>query len=408
MPKHVSLPNMVLCCGNIKHQLTNAKVSPKGPLWVDDRSAESCFHCSFEFSMLIRRHHCRHCGQVFCRYCCSDKHMVAKFGYMKPVRLCRKCNAACLKAENLLSAVNCNDIAMVQRFVRKGIDVNSYTDVFPPLTVAAKNGYLEIVKMLLDAGADPNQPILHSNIIIVQCSRCRKTSHFDGTSSKDYQCPSCDALTKLESSCELDQHGVCALHAACMTIGNVAVVKALLAARADALVRTAKGRTPLMYVAAAGFVDCARLLLQVSGDLNASDAREEDTALHMAVRNGHTEMVEVLVAAGAKLSVTNLEGMTALQLAEHANRTTLIDLLSGSRTNKATRADAAAATAEEAAAAAGANLHELMLEAGTGEAATSPLAPIAAKGLWDADEEEDDESYDQVKPPQLCVLQVVP
>jgi hypothetical protein len=193
-----------------------------------------------------------------------------------------------------------------------------------------------------------------------------------------------------------------------MTIGNVAVVKALLAARADALVRTAKGRTPLMYVAAAGFVDCARLLLQVSGDLNASDAREEDTALHMAVRNGHTEMVEVLVAAGAKLSVTNLEGMTALQLAEHANRTTLIDLLSGSRTNKATRADAAAATAEEAAAAAGANLHELMLEAGTGEAATSPLAPIAAKGLWDADEEEDDESYDQVKPPQLCVLQVVP
>jgi len=43
---------------------------------------------------------------------------------------------------------------MVQRFVRKGIDVNSYTDVFPPLTVAAKNGYLEIVKMLLAAGAD--------------------------------------------------------------------------------------------------------------------------------------------------------------------------------------------------------------------------------------------------------------
>ena len=78
---------------------------------------------------------------------------------MKPVRLCRKCNAACLKAENLLSAVNCNDIAMVQRFVRKGIDVNSYTDVFPPLTVAAKNGYLEIVRMLLEAGAQKVQVI---------------------------------------------------------------------------------------------------------------------------------------------------------------------------------------------------------------------------------------------------------
>ncbi|XP_042275164.1 vacuolar protein sorting-associated protein 27-like [Thunnus maccoyii] len=36
-----------------------------------DRPVESCSFCSEEFSMQIRKHHCRNCEQVFCCCCVS-------------------------------------------------------------------------------------------------------------------------------------------------------------------------------------------------------------------------------------------------------------------------------------------------------------------------------------------------
>jgi hypothetical protein len=37
--------------------------------WVEDESVAKCFGCGTEFSVLLRRHHCRLCGRVFCYYC---------------------------------------------------------------------------------------------------------------------------------------------------------------------------------------------------------------------------------------------------------------------------------------------------------------------------------------------------
>merc|ERR1711871_967946 len=217
---------------------------------------------------------------------------------------------------------------MVDRFVKKGVDINSYTDVFPPLTIAARNGYLEIVQALIRASADPNHPVSHSNIVVVQCSRCRKTSAFDGTSGFEFKCPSCQNVTKLEASLEIDQHGICSLHAACMMKGNAEVTKILLEAGADPTTKTAKGRTPLMYAANGGFVECAKLLLMARADVNAIEGRDGDTALHMAVRNGHSETVELLVAAGASLKVQNNVECTPMDVAEKSKRSNLVSLLS--------------------------------------------------------------------------------
>ncbi|KEG13588.1 putative phosphatidylinositol (3,5) kinase [Trypanosoma grayi] len=38
-------------------------------LWVEDRYALRCGGCDARFSIVRRRHHCRQCGQVFCRDC---------------------------------------------------------------------------------------------------------------------------------------------------------------------------------------------------------------------------------------------------------------------------------------------------------------------------------------------------
>jgi hypothetical protein len=39
--------------------------------WVGDESVIKCFKCAVEFSLILRRHHCRLCGRVFC-YQCSN------------------------------------------------------------------------------------------------------------------------------------------------------------------------------------------------------------------------------------------------------------------------------------------------------------------------------------------------
>lgn len=52
----------------IKMDNVNIQITPK---WIDDNSVTKCFECNKFFSFLLRRHHCRICGRVFC-YECSN------------------------------------------------------------------------------------------------------------------------------------------------------------------------------------------------------------------------------------------------------------------------------------------------------------------------------------------------
>lgn len=37
--------------------------------WVEDENVKSCYNCHTEFSLFIRKHHCRLCGRIFCYEC---------------------------------------------------------------------------------------------------------------------------------------------------------------------------------------------------------------------------------------------------------------------------------------------------------------------------------------------------
>ncbi|XP_077980543.1 hepatocyte growth factor-regulated tyrosine kinase substrate-like isoform X2 [Glandiceps talaboti] len=63
-------------------------VSEKAPEWVD---GDVCHRCRVEFGMVQRKHHCRHCGQVFCSKCSSKSTTIPKFGIEKEVRVCEAC-----------------------------------------------------------------------------------------------------------------------------------------------------------------------------------------------------------------------------------------------------------------------------------------------------------------------------
>ncbi|KAM6134960.1 FYVE and coiled-coil domain-containing protein 1 isoform 2-T2 [Pterocles gutturalis] len=57
--------------------------------WQGDTEVNHCLDCQREFSWMVRRHHCRMCGRIFCYYCCNN-YMVTKPGAKKE-RCCRAC-----------------------------------------------------------------------------------------------------------------------------------------------------------------------------------------------------------------------------------------------------------------------------------------------------------------------------
>ncbi|XP_036378462.1 FYVE and coiled-coil domain-containing protein 1 [Megalops cyprinoides] len=57
--------------------------------WLVDKEATHCLGCQSQFTWLLRRHHCRLCGRIFCYYC-SNNFVMTKHGGKKE-RCCRDC-----------------------------------------------------------------------------------------------------------------------------------------------------------------------------------------------------------------------------------------------------------------------------------------------------------------------------
>lgn len=58
------------------------------PQWAD---GDACHRCHVQFTVFVRKHHCRSCGQIFCDQCTSKSTTLPKFGIEKEVRVCDSC-----------------------------------------------------------------------------------------------------------------------------------------------------------------------------------------------------------------------------------------------------------------------------------------------------------------------------
>ena len=76
------------------------------PHWVPDGHALCCSSCGATFSFLLRRHHCRCCGAVFCESCSSHRTAAPGWGFEHPVRVCDECHALETRHLPLLLAGN--------------------------------------------------------------------------------------------------------------------------------------------------------------------------------------------------------------------------------------------------------------------------------------------------------------
>ncbi|XP_069003121.1 phosphatidylinositol-3,5-bisphosphate 3-phosphatase MTMR4 isoform X2 [Embiotoca jacksoni] len=66
--------------------------------WVPDHMASHCFNCDCEFWIAKRRHHCRNCGNVFCKDCCHLKLPIPDQQLYDPVLVCNTCNDLLLES----------------------------------------------------------------------------------------------------------------------------------------------------------------------------------------------------------------------------------------------------------------------------------------------------------------------
>jgi Ankyrin repeats (3 copies) len=109
-------------------------------------------------------------------------------------------------------------------------------------------------------------------------------------------------------------------------VGDVAQVKALIAAGADLNARDAQARTPLLQAVEAGRGVVVTLLLKAGADVDASD-NNGLTPLIAATRLANEDLARSLLDAGADTGMRHRALGTALDVAEHGASPALVRLL---------------------------------------------------------------------------------
>jgi ankyrin repeat protein len=202
----------------------------------------------------------------------------------------------------------------------KGAEVNptnKTTYRITPLDWAVSSDNTELVKLLLDRGADAKaksdvgDTVLHS-----AASRC------DTEIATMLIEHGADVNAKITS-------GTTPLHNAAES-GCEEVVKLLLSKGAEVDAQLLNDITPLFNAAGRGGgrngKACVEILLAHGANINVTD-EDGNTLLHTAAYYGNKEVVEILLAHGEAINVKNKRGETPLQVAASSKHPDIVELL---------------------------------------------------------------------------------
>jgi len=182
----------------------------------------------------------------------------------------------------LVDAIRAVDETRVRAALARSVDLTATDpDGTTPLHWAVHENEPGIVKLLLDAGADP------------QAS---------------------------------NRYGVRPIALAC-TNGNAAIVELLLEAGVDANTTLGEGETVLMTAARTGTLDVVELLLNYGADVNAVENWRGQTALMWAAAEGHSELIPTMLSHGANITTRSIKGWTALLFAVREGKIGVVQTL---------------------------------------------------------------------------------
>jgi uncharacterized protein len=239
-------------------------------------------------------------------------------------------------------AVRGNDVEVIAMLLNAGADptaANRYG--LRPINLAAENGSAAAIDLLLKAGADPNTTSDAGAPVLMTAAR---SGHVDAVQRL--------IAAGAPVNAREPWFGETAVMWAAAE-NHADVVRALAAAGADVNARSTVldppvlefprsggpnspfprgGWTPLMYAARQGAIDAARALVDLRADLNAVALPQTDIALKpadleayargvgtsalvFAIINVHYDLAAMLTEAGADPNVADLAGMGALYAA---------------------------------------------------------------------------------------------
>lgn len=226
--------------------------------------------------------------------------------------------SAAASGSPIAAAARNGDLDQVRELIDAGADVNlPQADGSTPLLWAAYQSHPEMVTALIDAGADPDAANGFGITPLLQAGRYGATPVIEAL---------LDGGATLESK---HPEGETALMAAARA-GSAEAVSLLLERGSDPnAVESLWHQTALMWAASEGHLDVVDVLLNAGADPNLQARTTEltkrstrtdfptggFTALMWAARNGDEAVVRRLVEGGADINLTNGDGATAMMLA---------------------------------------------------------------------------------------------
>ena len=250
----------------------------------------------------------------------------------------------------LLFAAREGHLESVRALFQAGADIDRVSggDASSPMVVAIGNGHYTVAKYLLDQGADPKRANLDGLTPLYAAVHMRYAPvSWAPNPRTDQQVVGSSELIRslLEAGADPNARvrgklwfspsshdrgwvahgGATALWRAAMS-SDVEAMKLLVAGGADPKLKTDGGVTPLMVAAGIGwvgnfsenapdsFLEAVKYCIELGNDVNALE-KDGFTALHGAAAMGDNEVVQYLVDHGARVDLINGDGDSMADMA---------------------------------------------------------------------------------------------
>lgn len=234
----------------------------------------------------------------------------AASGHAEIVKLLHEKGVDKTTVGNLLGRLVRNgQIAGVRAFLEAGADPNTKVQNLGSggwdtlLTLASSASHAEIVKLLIEKGADVNE----------RTNEGGGTPLMRGASSGNL------GIVRMLLEKGADLHARAGEYTALRyaAFGGHADILKLLVEKGGDLGEKTNGRTLLMGAAREGQVDAVRFLIEKGLDVNAKDNNGTTALMNASSFIGDADIVKLLIEKGAEVNARNNKGQTALGIALH-------------------------------------------------------------------------------------------